>query len=272
MKELIPIDWLLQNLTNDDLVILDASPLKTMNDESTSHISSYIPGSRIFNIKDHFTNKESEFPNTIPSSDQFEKACRLLGINVNSKIIVYDNLGIYSSPRVWWLFKVMGHQNIGVLNGGLPEWIRCGGEVVGIEDLNRNYSNGNFESDFRNQYLITYQDIIDNNESKRFLIVDARSSGRFLGISPEPRKHLKSGSIPNSVNIPYQSLLKDGKFKSKEELNTIFKSKINNQDQLVFSCGSGMTACIVMLASVTAFRKSQYLYDGSWTEYAELKK
>ena len=111
---------------------------------------------------------------------------------------------------------------------------------------------------------------MENIQSKKFLLVDARSKGRFDGTAPEPRKYLQSGNIPGSVNIPYATLLEDGKFKSEEALNHIFNEQIKDQSELVFSCGSGMTACIVMLASELAFRKSRYLYDGSWTEYAEL--
>ena len=269
-KEIISVDWLKNNLTDRELVILDASPKSTISGDASLYVNACIPNSRAFNIKEKFTDKTSQFPNTIPSPEQFEKECQLLGINANSKIVVYDNLGIYTSPRVWWLFKVMGHEKVWVLDGGLPEWDRAGGEMVEKGNANEAYEKGNFKSDFQKKYLVKYNDIIDNIESKKFLVVDARSEGRFLGTDPEPRKHLKSGCIPNSVNIPYKTLLEDGKFKSKEELRNIFESRISEEQQLVFSCGSGLTACIVMLASEIAFGTNKYLYDGSWTEYAEL--
>ncbi|MFT4668426.1 MAG: thiosulfate/3-mercaptopyruvate sulfurtransferase [Gammaproteobacteria bacterium] len=271
MEELVSVEWLNNNLSLSNLVILDASPQKTVQDKNPSFRDLYIPNSRLFKIKENFTNKESSFPNTIPSLLQFREECRNLGINNNSIIIVYDNLGIYTSPRVWWLFKTMGHKNIRVLNGGIPEWINKGFETVKIENLNQKYMLGNLDCNFNKKYLVKYDDIIDNIDSNKFLLIDARSKGRFNGTEDEPRKYLKSGNIPNSVSIPYQSLLENGKFKSVDEINDIFIQKTNKQAELVFSCGSGMTACIVLLASEIAFKKSKFLYDGSWTEYAELK-
>lgn len=262
--------WLKENMTQDNLIILDSSPVSTIKGKTSLYPNLCLPTSRIFDIKRDFVDKKSKFPNTIPSPLQFEKAAQSLGIHSNSEIVVYDNLGIYTSARVWWLFKIMGHQNVKVLDGGLVEWIRQGYEIIDKADVQSNFNIGNFKSVFQAPFLIRYEDIIENMESKKFLLVDARSKGRFDGTAPEPRKHLKSGSVPDSVNIPYSTLLKDGKFKSEDELYQIFSSKITNPQQLVFSCGSGMTACIVMLASHIAFKQSNYLYDGSWTEYAEI--
>lgn len=270
-NEIVSAEWLKNNFTRDEIVILDSSPHTTINGNVSPYSKLCIPNSRVFEIKENFIDKQSKFPNTIPSALQFEQACQTLGINANSEIVVYDNLGIYTSPRVWWLFKVMGHKNIKVLDGGLVEWINQGYETINKENLGQDYTVGNFKSDFQAEYLINYEDVVDNLESKKFLIVDARSKGRFDGTEPEPRKYLKSGSITNSVNIPYTKLLENGMFKSKKELSKIFNTQINNDSKLVFSCGSGMTACIVMLASEIAFRKSSYLYDGSWTEYAEMR-
>ncbi len=268
---IVSVDWLQDNLTKNELAILDASPDTTIKGTTSRYSNLSIPNSRTFSIKDKFINKESSFPNTIPSSIQFEKECQSLGINSSSEIVVYDNLGIYTSPRVWWLFKIMGHENIKVLNGGLVEWINQGHQTVNKANIETNHIKGNFKSNFQEKYLIKYEDVLDNIKSQNFLIVDARSAGRFNGTKPEPRKYLKSGNIPNSVNIPYTELLENGKYKSQKELEQIFKSQVTNQQKLVFSCGSGMTACIVMLASEITFKKSNYLYDGSWTEYAELR-
>ncbi len=270
-NNIVSVEWLKNNLTKDSLVILDSSPESTATGKISLLKGSYIPNARIFNIKEHFTDTTSQFPNTIPSAAQFEKACQALGINADSEIVVYDNFGIYTSARVWWLFKVMGHDNVRVLDGGLPEWVTQGYESIQKSDLIQDYDTGNFKSNFEAKYLIKYDDIINNIETKKFLIVDARPAGRFAGTAPEPRKYLQSGNIPNSINIPYKSLLENGKFKSEQELNKIFNEQTDGQTELVFSCGSGMTACIVMLASEMAFKNSKYLYDGSWTEYAELQ-
>jgi len=166
----------------------------------------------------------------------------------------------------------MGHKNVSVLNGGLPEWVNKGYKTIKKSDLKQVYGVGNFQSKFHEEYLIKYEDVINNIETDKFLLIDARSEGRFNGTEQEPRKHLKSGNIPNSVSIPYKILLENGKFKTEQEINKIFSQKIDKPMELAFTCGSGMTACIVMLASEIAFKTSKYLYDGSWTEYAELKK
>jgi len=270
-KTIVSVKWLNNNLSDKNLIILDASPDSNVSGLSASEDEKSIPKSRHFDIKKNFSNKKSPFPNTVPSPQQFEEECRVLGINNSSKIVVYDNLGIYSSPRVWWLFNVMGHDNVSVLNGGFNEWIRQNYNTVLKSELEIDYDRGEFVSQFQQEFVITYEDVLQNIELESFEIVDARSEGRFSGVAKEPRVHLKSGSIPNSKNIPYQLLMENGKFKSKEKLREIFIDRLKDSEKLVFSCGSGLTACIVMLASELAFKKSTYLYDGSWTEYAELQ-
>lgn len=267
MKELVSAQWLNNNLENKNLIILDARPIK---DTQIPINQQGIPNARLVNIKEIFRNKNSRFPNTFPPASQFEKECQALGINSDSEIVVYDNLGIHLSPRVWWLFKTMGHKNVSVLNGGLPNWIANGFETVNKEQTTQDYQTGNFVTNFNKENVLTHQDIMDNIASNKFLLIDVRSKGRFNGTEDEPRKHLKSGCIPNSVNIPYKSLLENGRFKPLETLNRIFSEKATIHDELVFSCGSGITACIGMLACEIAFKKSRYLYDGSWTEFAEL--
>lgn len=268
-KELVSSEWLKHNSSNENLVILDASPKRTVSGKSSALNDLCIPQARLFNIKQDFTDKNSELPNTVPSASQFEQAAQALGINTNSEIVVYDNLGVYTSPRVWWLFKLMGHEHVCVLDGGLVDWVESGYETVPKADLKDDFIVGDFKSKLEEEYIVKYEEVLENMETKKLQIVDARSKGRFEGTEKDPRKHLQSGHIPNSINIPYKSLLENGKFKSKEELNKIFTENVTTPRDLAFSCGSGMTACIVMLASEIAFQKSRYLFDGSWTEYAE---
>lgn len=272
MNQLVSIEWLHENISHPDLIILDSSPTATITGDESEIKDLCIPQARIFNIKKHFTNKESKFPNTIPTEQQFETECQKLGINNESIIVVYDNLGIYTSPRVWWLFKTMGHDKVAVLNGGLPAWLEKGGASQMKSKIIEDYPIGNFKADFNNEYILSYKDIVENISSKEYSLIDARSSGRFNGTAPEPRKHLQSGHIENSINIPYNSLFENGKFKEIIELRKIFESKKTANKKLAFTCGSGMTACIVMLASEIAFKESRFLYDGSWSEYAELEE
>jgi thiosulfate/3-mercaptopyruvate sulfurtransferase len=267
MTELVSITWLEANLKNKDLILLDASVETTaVGKHSVPQLRS-IPGAKYFDLKGSFSDKNSPFPNTLPSEEQFESECQKLGINPSSKIVVFDNLGIYSSPRVWWMFKIMGHDNISVLNGGLPEWLSAGYLVENIRV--EAYQLGNFKANLSKRFVKSYYDILDNVKTKSFFLIDARSEGRFNGREKEPRKHLKSGHIFNSINIPYQSVLKQGKFKPELELREIFAAKGLDKKDLVFSCGSGLTACILLLASEVAYGKSNYIYDGSWSEWAE---
>lgn len=267
MTELVSTDWLSKHLTDNDLILLDASLQTTAEGKKSEYDHDTIPGARYFDLKENFTDRNSKLPNTLPSEGQFEVECQKLGINKTSRLIVFDNLGTYSSPRVWWMFKVMGHDNVSVLNGGLPEWIK-----KGLPTIKRNvqiFGLGNFKADLNVKLVKNYQEIVDNVGAKLFYVIDARSKGRFDGTEKEPRKGLKSGHIPNSINIPYTEVLCNGKYKAKSDLKKIFKSVCPDESNIIFSCGSGLTACIVMLASEVAYKKSKCVYDGSWTEWAE---
>lgn len=270
MRELVSIEWLSKNLGKKDLVLLDTSLDQTADAKYSTYKELTIPAARYLDLKANFSDRNTELPNTLPSKEQFESECRKLGINQTSEIVVFDNLGIYSSPRVWWMFKIMGHDKISVLDGGLPEWINKGHKTE--KKQKQSYEVGNFKASFIEDFVVTYADIHKNITQKDFTIIDARSEGRFKGTAPEPRKELKSGSIEESVNIPFKEVLSHGKYKPIAELKDIFDKKCKTKDQLVFSCGSGLTACIVLLASEVAFKKSRYVYDGSWTEWAEKNK
>lgn len=267
MNELVTVEWLHENRDFPDIIILDASLETTAEGGTANTVLKTIPNARFFDLKNNFSKANSSFPNTLPDKTQFESECQKLGIDQNSKIVVFDSLGIYSSPRVWWLFQAMGHKAISVLNGGLPAWILKGFPTE--TKVPKLYKLGNFKAIFQKKYVKSYQNILDNLHTKTFTVVDARSEGRFNGSSKEPRKHLKSGHIPTSINIPYSEVLANGAFKTVSELKTAFRTKCNDTEALVFSCGSGLTACIVMLAYVIAFNKKRAIYDGSWSEWAE---
>lgn len=270
MNELVSAEWLNQNLTKKDLILLDASLSSTAEGKSSDLQLLTIPGAHYFDLKGKFSDKSSWFPNTLPSAEQFESECRKLGINNASHIVVFDNMGVYSSPRVWWMFKAMGHDNVAVLNGGLPEWVNLGFPTA---PLNKEevYPAGDFKATLRQELVKSYEDVVANLSTGSFTIVDARSEGRFNGTAPEPRKQLKSGHIAGSVNIPYGDVLENGKFRSVEELKALFENKATDDKELVYSCGSGLTACIVMLAGELAHQNNKAIYDGSWTEWAELQ-
>lgn len=259
--------WLHENLNNPDLIILDASQATNQAGKNSEFENVQIKGARHFDLKNTFSDSTSEFPNTLPSQEDFEKEARKLGINASSKIVVYDNLGIYTSPRVWWMFKTMGHNAVAVLDGGLPDWVEQGFETE--QKLISKVETGNFEANFQPDLVVDYSSVLSNIITENSLLIDARSSGRFNDTEPDPRKGLKSGHIENSINIPFESVLENGKFKSIAALNALFEVVQNENRPLVFSCGSGITACIVMLAVELVLKNKKAVYDGSWTEWAE---
>ena len=263
MTSLVNSEWLFEHLNNPDLIILDASPKSTVAKIEPAYKDVFIKGTRKIK-KANFADKASPYPNTIVDPSSFEEEVRKLGINKDSIIVVYDNLGIYLSPRIWWMFKLMGHENIAVLDGGLTAWVESGyptsKELVVPKEF------GDFEAHYTESLFRKTDDVKKNIESAEELIIDARSEGRFSGKAPEPRPNLKSGHIPKSRNIPFGNVLRDGKMKSKEELKKIFAAYMDHP--LVFTCGSGTTACILMLAADQITEQSLSIYDGSWSEWA----
>ncbi|UXP32503.1 sulfurtransferase [Reichenbachiella agarivorans] len=260
----ITSEWLNAHLNDPHLVILDASPKSNKSGLSSDYIGKYIPNSYLFDLAGQFSDPSSPLPNTLPQPEAFAQAARELGICQESKIVVYDNLGIYASPRVWWMFKTMGHAHVSVLDGGLPAWIDAGYETA--TQLTSPKSTGDFQARFNPSAVKYTDDILTNLDDQSTCVIDARSEGRFCGTAPEPREGLSSGHIPHSINIPFEAVLQDGHFKSPTELKKVFE-EVGNKP-LIFSCGSGLTACIVLLAHELIDPRPKSVYDGSWTEWA----
>lgn len=267
-KPIVSVQWLNENLANPNLIILDASQEKTASGKVSNLETVQIFGSEFFDLKNTFSDQNSVYSNMLPSPQLFKTECQKLGINKSSIIVVYDNLGIYYSPRVWWMFKTMGHDKVFVLDGGLPEWNKAGYKLVKkaltISKI------GNFKSNFKPDNVNDLSFMIHNIISEKAIIVDARSEDRFYGRKKEPRPNAKSGHIPGSINIHYDSVLKGNNFKSSSELKGIFKQKNINDKPLVFTCGSGVTACILFLASELVLKNSKSIYDGSWNEWSQV--
>ena len=256
---LVSTDWLSQYFNKQELVILDASV-----QDSSEHV--YIKNAQRFDFKNVFCDTSSDLPGMMPSVEKFNHEAKKLSINDDSLIIVYDNKGIFSSPRAWWMFNAMGHSKVYVLDGGLPKWINENhptSKTIAIRD-----TVGNFQGQLESSYIKDSVEILDLHLNDKVQIIDARSTGRFMGIEPEPREGLRLGHIPQSINIPFTSLLKDGQYLEQSKLKTIFKdAKVDSSKQQIFTCGSGVTACVVLLASQIAGYHSMQLYDGSWTEW-----
>jgi thiosulfate/3-mercaptopyruvate sulfurtransferase len=263
----VSVEWLSNHLDAENLVILDGSIKEVAN--PTSDVSEVqIPNARFFDLKTAFSDTSAPFPTTFPSEAQFTKEAQKLGIFKDSAIVVYDDKGIYSSARVWWLFKAMGHDNVAVLDGGLPEWIKSGHttEIKSEEPRTK----GDFVAKYKPETMVFFDDVKQASDKKSHVIIDARSEARFKELEPEPRAGLRMGTIPNSVNMPYKELLHRHELISKERIKTKFQELANKEDKLIFSCGSGITACVLALGATMSGYENISVYDGSWTEWGTL--
>lgn len=260
---LVNVKWLQSNLQSPSVIILNATINKTIEDNSER-----IPKARFFDIKQKFSDTNARFPSTLPSTEQFETEGRALGINKDSFVVVYDDKGIYSSARAWWLFKTFGFENVAVLDGGLPEWKKHGFVIDSYKK--EDVAHGNFHAKFLPELMTNFTGVNQYSKDTKILILDARSEARFKCIVDEPRQGLRRGTIPNSKNLPFTELFNGNILKSKEELLKIFDNLVKEKTRLVFSCGSGITACILALAAIQCGYENLVVYDGSWTEYGTL--
>ena len=256
-RNIVDADWLLAHKDDPQLVILDASwhLARLERDGRAEWLEKCIPGSRFFDYDGAIKDQDSNLPRMLPPADLFTEEVRKLGINEDSVIVIYDTNDLFSAPRAWWMFNAMGHDQVAVLNGGLKAWEAAGGQVShGSEDAA--IENGDFIA--RPLGLFVQADYILGSLTKEDRrILDARSADRFA-----------DGHIPGSGNLPYTELLADGKLKNKNSLQEIFAENIAAGQQLVCSCGSGVTACIIALAAKEAGIENIRVYDGSWTEWS----
>jgi len=264
----VSIEWLVTHLNHPNLVLLDATKTKVGQKELSEEAKTKrIPRSRIFDLQNIFKDQEATLPNTMPSPEYFESEAQKIGINNDSIIVVYDHHGIYSSPRAWWIFKTMGHQNVAVLDGGFPAWKNANLPIAIQADYDG--EKGNFKTDYQPNLIKSATEVLESLEQEEVTILDARSEGRFNGTAPEPRAHLKSGHIPGSQNLPSGKIIKDGKLLPKTELKEIYAALNLENKEVIFSCGSGMTACVIALGAEIAGHHSKAIFDGSWTEWGD---
>ena len=250
----------------NNVIILDASwylPIQKRN-AYEEYKKSHIPHALYFDI-DKVCNTESDLPHTVPTELQFTSSIEELGINNKSNIILYCHDGIGTSPRAWWLFKLFGHKNISILNGGLKAWLNINGEKsINIPKVFKS----KYITKINKKLLATNTDIIDSLNKNKYQVVDARSVERFTGKEEEPRPGLKKGHIPNSINIPFNLFFNNGYFiKDKEIRDVLDNNNFNYNKNIISSCGSGVTACVLAFALELIGKKNWQVYDGSWSEW-----
>ena len=266
-QSLVSTDWLEKNLGDPNIRVLDGS-WHLPNDDRNAHQefeSAHIPGALFFDI-DEIADLENPLPHMLPSDEKMSSRVRQMGIKPTDHVVIYDNSLFSTSARVWFMFKNYGHEKVSILDGGLKKWKA---ENKPLENTIQNYESSHYAATNNVARVRNRSQVLANIESADEQVVDARARGRYLGIDPEPRPDSKSGHIPGSLNVPFGSLLnEDGTFKDKEGLSSVFEE--NNVDlskPIVTSCGSGVTACVLLFALDQIGHKDNALYDGSWSEW-----
>lgn len=262
---IVSCEWLNQQL--DSVIVLDATVPKATGNNSSGKDKKVIPGAIYFDLNGAFSDESSDLPHMMASEAKFNKSAQEIGISNDDTIIVYDDHGIYSSPRVWWMLKAMGHKKVFVLNGGLPEWINIGYSTTDQHTISE--SKGNFNGTFNSVFFKNASNVLSSIDDPTHQVIDARSAGRFKGTEPEPRSGLRSGHIPDSGNIPFPDLLRGNRLSDSKTLRSFFDPLVTGKQAITFSCGSGLTACILALAleESEVMTGSVSVYDGSWSEW-----
>ncbi|NMP30372.1 sulfurtransferase [Thalassotalea sp. M1531] len=261
-----------KSANQESILIIDASmpPVGggTLPDQRWPDVT--LPNARRMDINNVFSDANAEFPHTLLSPQDFQEQCRQLGMNNEHHVVVYDDLGLFSAARAWWMLKAMGQEKVSVLDGGLPAWLANNGEVSVAIDAP--YKLGNFTSQHQPNYFCDHDYVAKALQSHSHLVLDARAANRFYGKAPEPRAGVRAGHMPNALNLPYANLLDNGAFKSLTELIKFFSTINPEQKPMIMSCGSGITACILALAATLAGNTDITVYDGSWTEWGSLEQ
>ncbi len=266
-KTLVSTEWLAAHIKDPDLRILDGSwYLPAQNrDAKAEYDAGHIPGARFFDIDD-ISDHRSDLPHMAPPVEKFMSRLRAMGVGDGHQVVVYDGAGLMSAARVWWLFRLMGQENIAVLDGGLPKWQAEGREV---EDLPPVIRDRHMTVRVQNHLVRDVTQVSAAAKLADHEIIDARAAARFAGTETEPRKGLRSGHIPGSRNVPFGSLLNsDGTMKSPDACRAVFEAAgVDLTKPAITSCGSGVTAAILSLALERMGKKDHALYDGSWAEW-----
>ena len=264
---LVSTQWLQDHLEAPDIVVVDGSYyLPAMKrDARAEYLAGHIPEAVFFDI-DAISDHASDLPHMLPSPEAFSSAMRAMGIGDGLSIVVYDCAGLFSAPRVWWTLRTFGIREVHILDGGMPKW-KAEGRPIDFGEVKR--TPRHFTARFNHGAVAAVADVQKALPDPNVQVVDARSAARFAGTAPEPRPGLKSGHMPGALNLPYDTLLEDGRLIATDRIQAKFaEAGIDINKPVITSCGSGVTAAVLWLALDAIGKEPKALYDGSWTEWA----
>ncbi len=268
LPALISTQDLAAMLDDGNVCLFDASlPRPGENTNcALAYANCHIQGAQFFDIKT-LSDAHNPLPHMLPNAEDFTAAMRHFGLRQNQPVVVYDQMGLFSAARAWWMLRVFGHENVAVLDGGLPKWLAEARATSNQPP--RIGQSGNFIARFQPQLIADKQQILTNLHGPTAQLLDARSAARFVGAEPDPWPQRLPGHIPGSVNVAYASLLQPNKtLRPAVELKQIFaEAGIDITAPIIASCGTGVTACILALALQQLGRAHVAIYDGSWAEW-----
>ena len=271
---LVSTQWLEDHLNAPDVRILDATYFMpaAKRDAKAEYQASHIPGARFFDIDD-VADSRSSLPHMLPPVEKFISRVRAMGVGDGHRVVIYDTHGIFSAPRVWWMFRLFGKQDVTVLDGGMKKWLA---EGRAVEDMPPVVRDRHFTARRNAAMVKDVTQVAASAKLKDAQIIDARSPERFTGSVPEARADLRAGRIPGSMNVYYSDLLNsDGTMKGLDDLRAAFdRAGVDLAKPTITTCGSGVTAAILSLAMARLGHQLNAVYDGSWSEwgmYGDLK-
>ena len=269
MNPLVQPAWLATRLTDPNIVILDATlPPVGANppvDTRAGYLAKHIPGAIFFDIDEH-SDHSTPLPHMLPTAETFSQSMSSLGISETAIIVIYEQQGVLSAPRAWWMLRTFGAKNVFLLDGDLNAWIAAG---LPTESGSVHRSQTTFHARLNPAAIKNFTQI-QRQIADHAQILDARSNARFTGAAPEPRPGIPSGHMPGAISTPYTDLVASGRLKAPDQLRTVFAEKnVDLQQPITTTCGSGVTAAVVFLALEISGAKDVTLYDGSWAEYAQ---
>lgn len=263
----VAADWLAEHIDDPQIQIIDARmapPGQEDRDVAQEYRSGHIPGAVFFDIE-ALSDHTSPLPHMMPRPESFAVAMRELGVDQDKHLIVYDEGNLFSAPRAWWMLRTFGVENVSILGGGLAGWQR---DELPLQEGNVELPEGDFDAAFNPEAAVRVTDVLLASHEKSAQIVDARPAARFNAEADEPRPGLRRGHVPGALNVPWTELVQDGELKTTDELDAIFfRHGVSFDRPIIASCGSGVTAAVVVLALTTLDVPDVALYDGAWSEW-----